>query len=129
MLTSLLLAAAAALVRGVLLLAPPQGAAAGEPAIAWSRNDHWASMAGMVTHLAFVALLLVSPVWFNSLVLEDEPVENASALFWLIAWAVALVAALRLHRQPDHSKRQVWMLPSTSGIFHCSSTRCSCRCC
>jgi hypothetical protein len=98
MLSLLLLLSAAALLLGVVPLRSRNGAAM-ETFAPWSHNDRWASILGLSVHVACVVLLLVSPYWFNNLILEDRPVENASALFWFVAFALTLIACLRTRRQ------------------------------
>jgi hypothetical protein len=114
-LTALLLLSAAAFVRGILLLAPGGRRLSELPA--WSRNDRWGAFAGIATHVVFVALFLAAPALFNTLVMEDQPVENASALLWFIAGALTLLAALRLHRQPDYARGPFWLLLGSSALF------------
>jgi hypothetical protein len=66
--------------------------------------------------LAFALLIACAPVRFVSLAQEDSVVENASALFALLAAASAWTLARRLHRDPHRPRLEVAAVAALGGV-------------
>ena len=112
MLSIVLMLAAVAAWRAVLSLALPHAASQAEvqQASQWSTEDRWSSIGTLVLHVGAMLLFVYAPYWFCWAVIEDHPVENASAVFWFVGTAFAVAAYLKARRHAETPRFQLILL-------------------